>query len=130
MCDRSARGLAASRWTLIMVAGIIGGGVPGVGCTTRGKSMPPPSKAEMIAQLQGFLATEADAMRSRPRDAPITLGTLIEYVEVVAAHYGPPFTDFLAALQQTRAAWGDTPTAAQVAAGLKALGEQATAMRP
>jgi hypothetical protein len=48
----------------------------------------------------------------------------------VAAKCGPPFTEFLVVLRQTRAAWGDTPTAAQVDTGLRTLGEKARGLTP
>lgn len=73
---------------------------------------------------------QVEAITANPSNAPQTLALVVEFLEPMAAHYGPPFTAFLAAVKETRASWGEKPTAATVKDGAANLAEKAADLAP
>jgi hypothetical protein len=99
-------------------------------CSARPGTAPVPTKAEAIARAREFFDMQREALVANPASGPQILALVIEFLEPMAAHYGPPFVAFLAAVQETRASWGDKPTAAAVMDGVASLAEKAAALAP
>lgn len=73
---------------------------------------------------------QREAIIANPAAAPQAIGLVVEFLEPMALHYGPPFVAFLAAVKETRTSWGDKPTAAAVKEGVARLCDQAAALAP
>jgi hypothetical protein len=102
----------------------------GTSCSSRPETAEVPTRTEAIAQAREFFDMQREALVANPAGGPQILALVIEFLEPMAAHYGPPFVAFLAAVQETRASWGDKPTAAAVMDGVASLAEKAAALAP
>jgi hypothetical protein len=126
--SRTALHLAGYR--LVAATATLLAAFAGASCSSRPGTAPVPTKAEAIAQAREFFDMQREAIVANPANAPQTLALVIEFLEPMAAHYGPPFVAFLAAAKETRASWGDRPTAAAVKDGVASLAEKAAALAP
>jgi hypothetical protein len=103
----------------------------GAACSApRGTAVAPPSKAEAIADVRAFLESQRDAILGNPAGAPQAIRLVEEFLEPMAAHYGPPIADFLDAVRQVRVSWGPKPTKAAVERDVASLSEKAAALAP
>lgn len=98
---------------VILTAGMAGCGGP--------KTAAPPTSAEAVAAFSVELSGRIDSVAAAPATAVREIDLAIESLAGYAASQGEPFSSWLAAAREVRAAWGPNPSKAAVAQGLSRL---------